>query len=69
MNSIYKLLGLAAAFICSSSGFAQTSGPLGLAQNNCPPKKDNCTTVVPCTKKMAVEPFEQGMELPSGKYA
>ena len=66
MNSISKLLGLAAAFMCSTAGFAQSAGQSGLAQNNCAPKKDNCPAT-PC-KKPAMDPFEQGMELPSGKY-
>jgi len=67
MNSIYKLVCLAAAFMVSASGFAQTaSGQSGLAQNNCSTKKD-CPTVT-CMKKQPCDPFEQGMPLPCGKY-
>ena len=65
MNKVYKLLGLTAAILCCSSGFAESNDSEELA-NNCPPK--SCKQV-PCMKKQAaVEPFEQGMELPCGKY-
>ena len=70
MNTIYKLLCLAATFAFCSSGYAQAASERSSLANNCPTKSSlPDTPVINCPKKKSCdEPFEQGMILPCGKY-
>ena len=70
MNTVYKLLCLAATFAFCSSGFAEAPSEQSELAKNCPTKscKPDCPVASCPKKKSCDEPFEQGMILPCGKY-